>query len=405
MTTERPGTTTRPVSRRPALAPSGLLIVAIVLVAANLRPAVTGLGPVLDQVRDSLHTTPAFLSVLTALPGLCFGLAGFLAPVLAGRHGLGRALAVALALLTAGLAGRALDGPGVMLTGTFVACAGIAICNVLLPVVIRESFPGRIGVLTGLYTAVLQGSAALASVLTPVLDAALRDWRAALASWAGLAALALVGWLIAARSGPERVVDQPAVAAPRPPRALLRSGLAWSVTLFFGLQALFAYSMMGWLPQVLMSAGVGRDTAGLMLGVMSVLGVPMSLVVTPLASRARAQSGWLIATSGIGALGIAGLIVAPAAAPWLWTVLAGLGMGVFALAVALITLRTGSVEHTRALSTMAQGTGYLLAAVGPLVFGVLHGLTGGWTVPLLVVLAATVLQCVVGAFAGRPRVI
>ena len=396
-------TVSRRTRRRAALAPTIGLIIAVLLVAANLRPTVTGLGPVLDQVRDALRASPAFVSVLTALPGLCFGLAGFLAPVLARRFGLGRALAFALLLLTVGLAGRVVDGQGVVLTGTFVACAGIAIGNVLLPVVIRESFPRRVGLLTGLYTAVLQGCAALASVLTPVFDTGFGGWRPALGSWAVLAAVALVWWLVAARPGATDVPDVAELPPAEPTRSLVRSGLAWSVTLFFGLQAMFAYVVMGWIPQVLMAAGVGRDTAGLMLGVMSVLGVPLSLVVTPVASRGRSQSGWLVGLTATGAVGLLGLILAPDAAPWLWVVLTGIGMGVFSLAVALISLRTRTAEDTRALSTMTQGIGYLLAAVGPLVFGMLHGLTGGWTVPLVFTLAGLVLQLVIGIPAGRDR--
>jgi MFS transporter, CP family, cyanate transporter len=217
-------TVSRRIRRRAALAPTVGLIIAVLLVAANLRPAVTGLGPVLDQVRDSLRTSPALVSVLTALPGLCFGLAGFLAPVLARRFGLGPALAAALLLLTGGLAGRVVDGVGIVLTGTFVACAGIAIGNVLLPVVIRESFPHRVGLLTGIYTAVLQGSAALASVLTPVLDTGLGGWRPALGGWAVLAAVALAGWLLAARPGATGVPDVAEPPPAEPSRSVVRSG-------------------------------------------------------------------------------------------------------------------------------------------------------------------------------------
>ncbi|HEX3788187.1 MAG TPA: MFS transporter [Pseudonocardiaceae bacterium] len=417
MTTEQP-TSTLPTSARArrnnALAPTLLLIVAVLLVSANLRPAITGLGPVLDEVRSSLGASSAFASVITALPVLCFGLAGLLAPVLARQHGIRRALGFALALLTAGLVVRVLDGPAVVLAGTFIACAGIAVCNVLIPVVIRESFPAKIGLLTGFYTAALQGAAALSAVVTPVLDTAFGGWRPALGSWAVLAALALIGWLIAARPGrpvePEPDTDpvahdlgELAPPATAEPRSLLRSRLAWSVTVFFGLQAMFAYAAMGWIPQVLMSAGVSRGLAGVMTGVLSVLGVPLSLIVTPLASRARSQSAWLAGTTAVGIVGVLGLLLAPSAAPWVWSICLGIGMGVFAIAVALISLRSRSVADTRALSTMAQSFGYLFAVLGPLLFGMLHGLTGGWTVSLLFILAVLVAQAGVGIMAGRPR--
>jgi CP family cyanate transporter-like MFS transporter len=404
MPTDHPVLPARPVvdlsaPRTPALAPTALLLVAVLLVAANLRPVVTSLGSVLDVVRGSLHTTSAWASVLTALPGLCFGLAGFLAPPLARRLGLARAIALAMALLTAGALVRVLDGPSVVLGGTLVACAGIAVCNVLMPVVVKESYPHRIGLVTGLYTAVLQFAAAAGSVLTPPVAAAAGGWRPALGQWGLLAAVGTLGWVVATRHGARR----PVVAQDSGPRrSLLRSPLAWAVTGFFGFQSMFAYEMMGWAPQVLMSAGVSRGEAGAMAAVISVLGVPMSLILGPIAARQRSQSGWLVGLSLVGAAGVVGLLVAPGAAPWLWSVCAGLGMGVFAIAVALIPLRTRTSADTRALSTMSQGIGYLLAAIGPLAVGLLHGATGNWTAALVVMLAGIAVQIGFGFFAGRP---
>jgi MFS transporter, CP family, cyanate transporter len=393
--------------RRSALLPTTLLMVAILMVAANLRPVVTSLGSVLDEVRGSLHTSSAWASVLTAVPGLCFGLAGFLAPPLARRLGLARAIGVAMAVLTVGAIARVLDGPGVVIGGTLIACAGIAVCNVLMPVVVKESYPHRIGLVTGLYTAVLQCAAALGSVLTPPVAAAAGGWRPALGQWGLLAAVGTLGWAVAARHGrarPTIASDEPSDETPVVPRrSLLRSRLAWTVTGFFGLQSMFAYEIMGWAPQVLISAGVSRGEAGAMAAVMSVLGVPMSLVLAPLAARRPSQSGWLVGLTLVGAAGIVGLLVAPGAAPWLWSVCVGLGMGVFAIAVALIPLRTRTSTDTRALSTMSQGVGYLLAAVGPLAFGLLHGATGGWTASLVLMLAGVAVQVVFGVFAGRPK--
>ena len=387
--------------RRSPLLPTTLLAVAILLVSANLRPVVTSLGSVLDLVRGSLHAPTLFASVLTALPGLCFGLAGFLAPPLAKRLGLARSVGVAMTFLTAGALVRVLDGPFVVIGGTLVACAGIAVCNVLIPVVIKESYPHRIGLITGLYTAVLQGAAALGSLITPQVAAAAGGWRPALGQWGLLAAAGALGWALAARHDGSQAGPNERPVGPR--RSLLRNRLAWTITLFFGLQSMFAYEMMGWAPQVLMSAGVSRGAAGAMAAVISVLGAPLSLVLAPVAARQRSQSAWLVGLSLLGGAGVAGLLLAPAAAPWLWSACAGVGMGVFTIAVTLIPLRTKTSEDTRALSTMTQGTGYLLAAAGPLVFGLLHGATGGWTASLLLMLVGIGVQTVVGYFAGRPR--
>jgi MFS transporter, CP family, cyanate transporter len=350
-----------------ALRPTALLLVAVLLVAANLRPAVTSLGSVLDDVHADLHASTGWVSVLTALPGLCFGLAGFGAAALAGRFGLARAIGLAMGLLAVGLLVRVLFGAPLVLVGTLVGCAGIAVCNVLLPVVVKGSFPLRIGLVTGLYTAVLQTGAASAALVTPQLDAAAGGWRPALGSWAVLAVIGFGFW---------------------------------------ALQSMFAYVIMGWLPQVLMdTAGVSRGEAGLMMAVANVIGLPLSLVVAPLAARRRSQSGWAVGITAVGGIGVLGLLLAPAAAPWLWAVCIGVGLGVFAIALALISLRTGSAADTRALSTMSQSTGYLLAAVGPLAVGVLRGASGSWSGALWLLLAGAVVQVVFGWLSGRDRLV
>jgi CP family cyanate transporter-like MFS transporter len=378
-------------------------VVAILLVAANLRPAVTGLGPVLDEVRAGLGMPAGLVSVLTALPTICFGAIGFLAPVLTRRVGVARAIGIAITLLTVGVLVRAMSGSAVLLIGTLVAGGGIAVCNVLLPVVVKESYGHRIGLITGLYTAVLQGVAALASAVATPLAVAFGGWRPALGLWAVPAFLGLVLWLVAARHhknplpGPDPNLPAPANAG------MFRRPFAWLVTVFFGLQAMSAYALMGWLPQVLMGAGISRGTAGVMMALVSVLGVPISLIIVPIAARARSQSLWTGGICVVGVVGVLGILIAPTAAPWLWMFCIGTGMGVFALAVALISLRSSSAAETRALSTMTQSVGYLIAALGPLGFGILHALTGGWAVSLIVLLVVLLAEVVIGFLVGRPR--
>lgn len=395
-----------PLSRgrsRGPLVPSALLIVAVLLVAANLRPAVTGLGPVLDEVRAGLGMPTGLVSVLTALPAICFGAIGFLAPPLTRRVGVARAIGIAIAVLTIGVFIRAISGSAVLLLGTLLAGGGIAVCNVLLPVVVKESYGNRIGLITGLYTAVLQGVAALASAVASPLSNAFGGWRPSLGFWAIPAVFGLLLWLVAARHhknplpGPDPNLPAPASAR------MFRRPFAWLITVFFGLQAMSAYALMGWLPQVLMAAGISRGTAGVMTALCSVLGVPISLIIVPIAARARSQSLWTAGLCSVGVIGVVGILVAPAAAPWLWIFCVGVGMGVFALAVALISLRSSSAADTRALSTMTQSVGYLIAALGPLCFGLLHAVTGGWAVSLIVLLAILLSEVVIGYFVGRAR--
>jgi len=390
--------------RRVVNAGSALLVAGVALAAANLRPAVTSVAAILGEVRAALGASAAWASVLTSVPTLCFGLAGVAGPWLGRRWGMNRAVVCALTLVTAGLVVRVLGGPAVLLAGTFATCVGIAVCNVLIPVVVKEFFPHRIGPVTSVYTAGLAAGGGLGAALTPSAEGPLGGWRITLFAWAGVGAVALAVWLVHLRRAGSGGAPVEA-ARPEPGRSLLRTPLAWVVSGLFGLQAFVAYTVMGWLPEVLASAGVGRTTAGLLLGLTNLLGVPISLVVPTLAARCRSQSGWAVGLVCFGITGMLGLLLAPSAAPTLWTVLIGIGIGLFPLALTLITLRSSNPADTARLSVMAQSVGYLIAALGPFLFGMLHGETGGWAASLLLVLAAQGVLAVLGVLAGRPRTV
>ena len=397
LTLELEGAVEVPASGR--VAAGAVLVVAVVLTALNLRPAVTSVGPVLGDMQRALGASAVWAGVLTTLPGLCFAGAGLASAALSRRFGLGRSISLALATLIVGLVVRVLDGPYVVIGGTLVATAGIAVINVLIPVVIKQSFPAQLGLLTGIYTAALQGGGALGSAVTPPLENMFAGWRPALAAWAVLAVVALVTWLIAARR-----VESPVVSADSGERrSLIRNPLAWTVTLFFGTQSMLAYIMMGWLPEVFIDNGVSKTSAGLLVGLLSVIAVPISLVLAPMSARSENQSGWIAALGVCGFAGVVGLLVAPGFSPLLWSVLVGIGMSVFSLALTVIGLRSRTPEDTVQLSAMAQGFGYLLAGLGPFLFGTLHDVTGGWTVPFMMVLGVYVIQMILGVLAGRNR--
>jgi MFS transporter, CP family, cyanate transporter len=382
-----------------------LLAVAVVLAALNLRPAVTSVGPVLDRARDAVGASTTWAGLLTTLPGLCFAVAGMAAPALSRRVGIGPAVGIAMGALGIGLAVRVLDGPNLLLGGTLVACAGIALANVLIPVVVKDSFPLRIGLMTGIYTAAVQGGGALGAGLSPLLGNALGGWRWSLAAWAVLALLALGMWIVAFR-GRARRPSGVRRAQQRPHRpSLLRSRLAWTVTLFFGGQSFLAYIVFGWLPLVLIDAGVSRATAAVLTGAVSLIAVPISLVVPAMAARRASQSGWIVLLGLIGLIGVLGLMIVPSVAPVAWALFVGTGMSVFSLVLTVIAMRARTAEDTARLSGMAQGIGYLMAAVGPFLFGLLHDLTGGWMVPFIMLTTVYIAQIVAGALAGRPRIV
>ena len=377
-----------------------LLALAIVLVAVNLRPAVAGVGPVLPELRAGLSLSGTAVAVLTTLPVLCFGLLATTAPRLARRYGIEPVLVGIMAALAIGALGRVLDGAPALFAGTVVAGGAIAIGNVLIPPLIKRDFPDRTGSMMGVYSMAVSGTAAVAAGLAvPLAGATGLGWRGALGAWAIPAAVAAVVWLPRSRG-------RTRPPTPPPARSLLRDPLAWQLTVYFGLQSLSFYAVLAWLPSMYRDFGASPAVAGFLLSLSGLVQLPVSLVRPGLAARARTQVGYAVAGTALIGAGLAGVLLAPMAAPYLWVVLIGLGQGgCFALGLNLFVLRTRRVADTARVSAMAQSIGYTLCAVGPLLVGVLHDATGSWTVPLVLLLALLVPQLVTGALAGRDRTI
>ena len=381
-----------------------LLAVGMVLLAANLRPAAAGIGPLLGRIQTDTGLSSFGAGVLTTLPVLCFGALAPLAPVLTRRLGERTTVAVALAVLLLGLLVRLAPGLGFLFLGTALAGAAIAVGNVLLPVLVRGNFPDRIGLLTGLYTTSLVGFAALAAgVSVPVANAFGGGWRPGLAIWAVPAVIALAVWAPQLRRRrPAAVGAGHRVGA----RSLLRDPVAWSVTLFFAVQSAGFYATLAWLPSVFHSHGISTTKSGLLLSLSLVAGLIPALTLPSLAARAHDQVRFVVAVITCIAAGWLGVILAPTAAPYAWAILLGLGQNAaFPLALTLIVLRGGSVTNTAGLSTLVQTVGYLVAALGPLAIGALHDATGSWTPPLIVLLSLLAPQLVLGLAAARNRTV
>ncbi len=390
-----------PPSPNTRLASGVLLALAVVVTALNLRPSVTSVAPLLGEMRTALGVSSVWAGILTTLPVLCFSAAGATAPWLAKRLGLGRTVTLALLVLAFGLAVRPYGDGGLMLGATLLASSGIALANVLIPVVIKSSFPARVGLMTGIYTSALQAGGAFGAAVTPAVEHSVGGWRPSLAIWAALALAALLLWIPAAR---RHRTDWAATAARTTARrSLLRNPLAWTVTLYMGSQSFLAYIMMGWLPQIFIDNGMDKTQAGVMSGVMSLIGVPVALLISPLAARSTNQSLWNVGLGVLGLSGAIGLLVAPSAAPVLWSLLVGIGMSAFSLALTVIALRASNAEDTAQLSGMAQGFGYLFASTGPFLFGLLHDFSGGWHVPFVLFFSVYAVQLTAGWFAGRNR--
>ncbi|MEE1930638.1 MFS transporter [Streptomyces sp. TRM 70351] len=403
----------RPGHRAVAASPWTLRLVAagLVLAALNLRPAVSGLGPLLEEVRTALHMSGTVAGLLTSVPSLCFAVFGGLAPRLARRFGPAAVVLAGMAAVTAGLALRPLaGGTAVFLLTTALALGGIAVSNVLMPVIVKRWFPGRVGTMTGLYSMALSlGTAAAAALTVPALRALNGDWRTGLGLWAALAALAVVPWaavLLRDRAGRHARPGGPAErAAARPgvPVRVTRSTTAWALGCFFGLQATAAYVILGWLPQIFRDAGLPASTAGVLLAVTMGLGVPLSFVLPRVAARLSHQGPLVVLLGLCGLGGYAGLWIAPAAGAWAWAVLLGVSNCAFPLVLTMIGMRSRTSTGVGQLSAFVQGTGYLISIPGPLLVGVLHERSDGWHAPLALMAALMAVQLGVGLLAGRNR--
>lgn len=395
MVDERDGVT----SRRPAPRKGLWAAVAIVLVALNLRPTIVAVSPLLDEISADLSLTSFTAGVLMTLPVLCFGALGPLAPVLARRIGLEYSHALVLVLLIVGSALRLHPSVFGLFSGTFFVGAGIALGNILLPALIKRDFAHRAGLMSGLFSMVLTGGATLAAGITlPVAAAAGLEWYEALAAWGLLAVVALACWVPYLRSA----VASAAVRR-RSPGALSRDRVAWWVTAFFGLQSINFYSTTAWLPTLLIAGGSDAVFAGLMLSLVNLASIPAATIAPVLAGRMRNQAV-LVAITGVPyVFALVGLVWVLPLTP-LWAVLLGLGQGsTIGLALTLIVLRSPSTDVATTLSGMAQSWGYLFAAAGPLVLGLLNDLTGAWVLPVLVLLALIIPQSWTGYMAGLPR--
>ncbi|MCX4509889.1 MFS transporter [Streptomyces sp. NBC_01619] len=400
-----------------------LVVAGLVLAALNLRPAITSLGALLEEVQNGLHMSGTVAGVLTSVPPLCFAVFGLAAPRLARRFGPAAIVCAGMVAITAGLLIRPFaSGTTAFLAASALALMGIAVSNVLMPVIVKRYFPDRIGGVTGLYSMALSlGTAVAAAATVPMTQALGGSWRTGLGVWAVLAAVAVLPWLLLVRGrradrGTHTVTatatataTATGTAAGRTAQAsaprIARSRTAWALACFFGLQATGAYISMGWMPQIFRDAGVPAGTAGLLLAVTMVMGVPLAFVIPRLATRLKTQGPIVVALGLCGLTGYMGLFLAPAAGAWAWALLLGISNCSFPLALTMIGMRSRSGAGVVRLSAFAQSTGYLISIPGPLLVGVLYQHSGGWDLPLVLMAGLIVPQMAVGILAGRDRTV
>ncbi|HEY0952840.1 MFS transporter [Nocardioides sp.] len=376
-----------------------LVLVGLVLLSFNLRPTAVSVGPVLAEVRDTFSMSGATAGLLTSLPVIAFAVFGALAPAAAHVIGIHRVTLLAILAAIAGLVGRVLtDQETLFLLLSLVALGGMAMANVLLPSLVKLHFPDHIGRVTAIYTTALSVGLTAALVLTVPISDAFGGWRWGLGAWAVLAVLAAAPWLSLIAH------DRHLETAPRSIRYgdVARTPLGVAMALFFGLQSLQAYVIFGWFAQLWRDSGYSATVAGLLAGVVAGMSIPLSLWLPNVLARSADPRRLMLTVIAAYPVGYIGLMVAPHALAPLWAVIVGVGTVTFPLILTLIGLRARTPQGTAALSAFTQSTGYLVAAVGPFLIGVIHDASDGWNLPLLVLLLLALPLFALAAYVARP---
>ncbi|HLI00572.1 MAG TPA: MFS transporter, partial [Acidimicrobiales bacterium] len=365
------------------------------------RPALAAVPPVIGSIRAADHLSAAAAGLLTTIPLVCFGLVAPVAGRIASVVPVGGLVPLCLLGLTAGIVVRSLPATAALYLGTVVIGVAIAVQNVLMPALVKQHFPGHVGLMTGLNLVMLNGGAAVAAGSTvPLARAAHVDWRVAISWWAVTATTAALAWL------PRRHRVRSSVAAPdaTADRSVWRSAVAWQLTLFMGLVSVEFYSVLTWLPTILHTAGASLTRAGWMLSAVALTSIASALGASLLANRSRDQRLVVTVATVVTMGGLAGVLASPLHPVVLWAILLGIGQGAaFAVFLVMVVLRSGSPLQAVALSGMSQGVGYLIAAAGPTTLGAVSDLAGGWTLPLALLIALGGPQLAFGWAAARDR--
>lgn len=381
-----------------------LLVVGILLLSFNLRPAITSVGPLLGIIRDDVGFQNWSVAFLTSLPLVAFAIMSPLVPKLAHRTTNEVALCIGLIALIIGVSIRSVSIIFLIFLGTLLLGFGIAILNVLLPGVIKEKFPQKIAIMTSLYSTGMVLFATIATGLSiPFAKGLDLGWQLSLFVWVIPAAIPLFVWLIIIKKSKQP--HPKAHTSKKGSTGIWKSPLAWQIALYMGFQSFLFYVSISWIAEILIDFGLTQAAAGFFVSYFQLLGIPVSFIMPILATRLKSQSAVVITVNSMVIAGIILLLWNQSFVSLFVSIgLIGLGSSSnFALSLTFLSIRARNAQDASALSGMAQSMGYILAAIGPVLIGSLYDLTGGWTVPLISLICAVIAIMIFGIRAGRDR--
>lgn len=376
----------------------------IVLIALNMRTAVSSISPIAGAIDNDVALSNVALGVLGTLPPAAFALAGIFGPRVSRRLGIERTLLIAIiAMIVGPLIRAAAPTFSVLAIGGTVALAGMGTSNVILPAMVKKYFADRVGLVTSIYATFIALSASLPALLAPRI-AEVAGWRVSVATWALVALIALVPWLYLVRRHQPAPIMQAGADEKRSSVRLARSPTVWAITVVFAVGTLGFYSMFAVLPVLLVDAAeVSTVRAGELLSLYGFAIIPLSILVPGWAARMHTVTPLVVAGVALSTFGYGGLLLSPAWSPWLWVASAGLGGLLFPLALVLIGLRTHTPEAAVAVSGFVQSVAYFFAGVGPFIVALLQTATGAWDASLIFLLTATLAALPAGLALSRRR--
>ncbi|MGR6838238.1 MFS transporter [Aliivibrio wodanis] len=397
-------------NKRKKLAHPGLLIVGILLIASNLRGPITGIGPILDVISKDLGLTATQAGMITTVPLLAFAFFSPISSGLARKIGLESSLMMALIAITVGVLLRSAGTTPMLFLGTSIIGIGIAIGNVLLPSLLKRDFPKKVTTFTAIYVLMMGvGSTISSSAAMPMLNladslgiTAIPNWAVSLGSVIIFPIIAIAVWSLQLGN---RTVPTKDTAQIDSHSYIWKTAAAWQVTAFLGLNSFIMYIFIAWLPTILVDSGYSEHQAGYLHGILQFSTAIPALILIPLMSKMKDKRVLSVLMSALAFMGICGLLMMPEFTV-VWIIMFGFSCGGgFILGLSFVGIRTHDAHQAAALSGMAQCMGYLLAAVGPICFGLLHEITGSWNVSLMMCLAACIAWGGTAMFAGLPHVI
>jgi CP family cyanate transporter-like MFS transporter len=363
------------------------LVVAMVVIAMALRPGIASIGPVLPLISREFSLSHATASLLTTIPTLLMGLLALPTPWLARRFGRNSVLLASLVLLFVSMVARAFVSDVAMLLLTTAGVgAGIAISGTLLAGIIKAKFPTKVAMMMSIYATALAGSTTISAAATRPIAAfahanGSNGWRIGTGIWSPVALIAIVAAL--AILVWERRELAPATAKTvRAARLPLTNRTAWLVALFFACDNFLFFALLAWTSPMYREYGLSATSAGLVLATYTVA-FTVAIPVFGLLSRAHDRRGWLAVCAALSGAGTLGMALAPLLMPHGWIAIAAFGLGGgFTLGMTLPLDSAHSADEANTWNAFVMTVGYLLAAAGPLLVGLLRDATGAFQAPV-----------------------